>query len=119
MTKGSPNSAKFFYNDFVSKILFNPVDSEGVSEEELACRDKLEKVALVDISFTEADAIVLTRRPRQKIPLITAIGGLLSLFAGFSFLSLTEIALWLALPPLRYVVDRVRQWLQYYVRKYR
>lgn len=106
-------STNFFYNDFVSKILFNPEDNPEVSEEELACRLQLEKVAIVDVAFTEADAIVLTQRLRQKIPLITAIGGLLSLFAGFSFLSLSELLLWLALPPLRYCRECILRLLKH------
>ena len=84
----------FFYNEFVSKILYNPPDISQEEKERLYCKEVLKNVAIVEISFTSADAIVLERSLVDTISFWTNTGGLLSLYVGFSSLSLAEITFW-------------------------
>ena len=56
----------------------------------------LGRVALVDIEFTQADVVVLRRTVEKKISLITAVGALLSVYLGFSVLSVCEMVIWLS-----------------------
>ena len=59
------------------------------------CEELLEIVAIVNIQMTSPDVIVIHRSTRGSLlELITLSGGLLSLYAGFSSLSLSEIAFW-------------------------
>ena len=88
-------TVNFFHNDFVSKILYNPPEVRAEEREEQYCLEKLDRVAVVDISFTHADAIVLKQSLESKTSIWTNTGGLLSLYVGFSFLSLGEIVFWL------------------------
>ena len=55
----------------------------------------LERVALVDLELTQADVLVLQRSVEKKISLVTAAGGLLSVYSGFSVLSACEMVFWL------------------------
>ena len=61
---------------------------------ESTCMRMLEKVALVTIEMTRADAILLEKTIESSISEFTTIGGLLGLYAGFSFLSLAELVFW-------------------------
>ena len=81
---------KFFYNGFVSKILFN---LDGINDNQ-ACERKLERVAIVNVEMTGSDVIHLEKTVQGSISGFTTIGGLLSLYAGFSFLSLAEVSFW-------------------------
>ena len=94
-TAHNSRSGKFFYNKFVTQLLFNNphVDNDDVQQE---CEEKLARVAIVNIVMTNADAIVIKKEIRGSISTITFTGGLLSLYAGFSFLSLTELIFWAA-----------------------
>ena len=62
--------------------------------EQSFCEELMEQAAIVDVEFTQADAIVFEKTVQQKTSLITASGGLFSLYAGFSFLSLGELIFW-------------------------
>ena len=82
----------FFYNDFVSSILFK---NDHKLDEIVHCKETLARVAIVDIQMTSADAIVLSPHVQSKTSIWTNTGGLLSLYVGFSFLSLAEIVFWI------------------------
>ena len=81
----------FFYNRFISNILFNPMEESN----EATCMRMLEKAALVSVEMTRADAILLEKSIESSISQFTTIGGLLGLYAGFSFLSLAELGFWI------------------------
>lgn len=81
------STPRFFFNDFVSKILFN----DGLISAEEACRAKLQEVSFVNIKMPTSDAIVLRRDRVSGIAWLTEIGGLLSLYTGFSSISVFEI----------------------------
>ena len=77
----------FFYNDFVSSILFK---NDQKLDEIVHCKETLARVAIVDIQMTSADAIVLLPHVQSRTSIWTNTGGLLSLYVGFSFLSLAD-----------------------------
>ena len=58
------------------------------------CEDLLTKVAIVDIALVRTDAILIEKTIKDPGSLLTFVGGLLSLYAGFSFLSLAELVFW-------------------------
>ena len=86
--------AYFFYNKDISDILF--YDEPRYHNNVEACVDKLDRIAFVSIEFTSADAI---KRENglvgSLVETLTVTGGLMSLYAGFSFLSLAEIMFWI------------------------
>ena len=88
---------RFFYNEFVSKILYNLPEMGDKEKEKLFCMEIVKRTSFVEIQFTNADAIVLKRTVRSKIPTWTFVEGLLSLCVGFSFLSLGEVSFWFVL----------------------
>ena len=91
---GSYQTSKdFFFNSFVSQILYNKDQTEFNVQKE--CEGLLAKVAIVDISLINSDAILIEKTIRDSGDLLTFIGGLLSLYAGFSFLSLAELVFWI------------------------
>ena len=81
---------EFFYNDFVSKIIFNPPWMSKVEQEVAHCKAILKRSSVVDIRFTNGDAVVLKRVLASKTPIWAVVGGLLSLYVGVSFLSLAD-----------------------------
>ena len=94
----TPESArynhKFYYNDLVSKLIF----SNGRDPKELAashCKEIMRRSAIVHIQFTQADALVFEKVLVENLALVTATGGLLSIYAGFSFLTLGEFIFWI------------------------
>ena len=94
----------FFYNEFVTKILYNPPNLSQEENERLYCKEVLKNVAVVDVRFTSADAIVLEKSLVDNISFWTNTGGLLSLYVGFSSLSLAEVTFW----ALRWVLSIIR-----------
>ena len=86
-------SKYFFFNSFVSQILHNKDQVEIDPQEE--CEGLLEKVAIVDISLVQSDAILIEKTIKDSGDLLTFVGGLLSLYAGFSFLSVAELVFWM------------------------
>ena len=58
------------------------------------CWERLKRVAIIHVEMTRADAILLRKTVRGSISAFTMTGGLLSLYAGFSFLSLSEVIFW-------------------------
>ena len=81
---------EFFYNDFVSKIIFNPPRMSSVEQEVAHCKAILKRSSVVDIRFTNGDAVVLNRVLASKTPIWAVVGGLLSLYVGVSFFSLAD-----------------------------
>ena len=82
---------QFFYNDFVSKILFNAKD-DIADQGQKECEEKVKDVAIVDIKMTQADALVFEKTTGGHAnTLVIHIGGLFSLYIGASFLSFVEI----------------------------
>lgn len=81
---------KFYFNDLVSNLLFNP-DPKTAEDE---CKEKLGSVAIVRVEMALVDVLVYEKSSEQDISTITATGGLLSLYVGFSFLSLAELVFW-------------------------
>ena len=96
----NPHSAsyeqKFFYNLFVSQLIFNQNKSEEaiIDREIEQCQEILERVAIVELSMVPNDAIVFSETISDKTGVFTGSGGILGLYAGFSFLSMAEIAFW-------------------------
>ena len=84
-------SEQFFFNDFVTEVLYN---SESLTEEEL-CRNMLKRVAFVNVEMTRTDTVVLTREIYAGISSFTVAGGIVSLYKGVSFMTLLEIAFWI------------------------
>ena len=82
---------QFFYNDFVTRVLLG---HEAYLNPEHQCRERLKRVAIIHVEMTRADAILLRKTVRGSISAFTMTGGLLSLYAGFSFLSLSEVIFW-------------------------
>ena len=93
---------RFFFNEFVTSVLFgthNETDEKTVME---ACQELLDRVAFVEIEFTSSDALVVEKNLRwNMLGIITTGGGLLSLYAGFSALSLAEIIFWILVVVLK------------------
>lgn len=85
-----PVDQNFFYNEFVSKIVFNPPKMSRVDQEMIHCRAIIKRASIIDIRFTQGDAMVLKRVLASKTPIWTVVGGLLSLHVGFSIFSLSE-----------------------------
>ena len=84
---------KFFYNEFVSNILF--ASRRNKVEHELDfCTEIMGRAAVVNIEFTRADATGFRISIPKGISVLTGTGGLFSLYAGFSFLSLGELLFW-------------------------
>ena len=81
---------RFYYNELVSNLLFNP-DRKTAEDE---CREKLKSVAIVRVEMSLADVLVFEKSLTMGISAITTTGGLLSLYVGFSFLSLAELVFW-------------------------
>ena len=81
---------EFFYNDFVSQIIFNPPRMSSVEQEVAHCKAILKRSSVVDIRFTNGDAVVLNRVLASKTPIWAVVGGLLSLYVGVSFFSLAD-----------------------------
>ena len=82
--------SNFFFNKFVSQLLFNgqdQADSDLIGK----CLSRLDAVAIVTIIKPESEVIVMTRQKEIRISTATVAGGLLSLYAGFSFLSFGEV----------------------------
>ena len=81
----------YFFNDFVSQILYNkdpaPLEDSGYLE----CLDTIDRAAIVKIVMTEADAVVIQRGTSDYVAILTLVGGLLSLYSGFTFLSAGEV----------------------------
>ena len=88
--KGSMKQKYFFYNEFISGILFNK-DSSDTSDLIRECVVTLERVSIVTLELTQADAIVYSKVSAVAFDVLTGIGGLLSLYLGFSFLSIAEV----------------------------
>ena len=84
---GRKVTQRFFFNEFVSKLLFN---SGPVSGQE-ACRNKLKEVSIITVKMSTSDSIVLRRETVGGIAWVTDMGGILSLYAGFSGISVFEI----------------------------
>ena len=93
-THSAKYSHKYFYNTFVSQILYRR-DSE---EHELVrrCQEMLENVAYVKLEMTQTDSLVLSEEEASRYSFLAIYGGLLSLYMGFSLMSLAELAFWLA-----------------------
>ena len=72
----------------------NPHVDEWEAEQTMPCHEILKKVAIVDISMTQADVVVIETSIVNSINYLIDIGGVLSLYAGFSFLSLAEVFFW-------------------------
>ena len=90
-------SNNIFFNQFITDV-YNEKgkDMATVTDEEL-CKELMTRVAIVNIEITSPDAIVIERHIRGGLlGLVTQTGGLLSLYAGFSFLSLGELVFWIA-----------------------
>ena len=83
---------KFFYNEFISAILFGEESSDGGVAVLDECKEILERVAFVSIDMTRADAIVYTKVEDVPIYIPTVAGGLLSLYMGVSLMSMVEVA---------------------------
>ena len=94
-------SNRLFYNELVSKVLFGKPNHSSEAKIK-ACQELLDRVAFVDIEFTSEDVVKVSKRLRWKnIDVITLGGGLLSLYAGFSGLSLAEIVFWAVIAQFR------------------
>ena len=62
------------YNDFISKVIFNP--PETITEREIeACLELLPRLAFVNIKLTNHDALVKTREPTWDLIEVTALVG--------------------------------------------
>ena len=86
---GSQGS-KHFYNEFIHNILSNGQDIPN--EDRVAqCLAKIDAVAIVTIIKPDNEVIVITKSKRMLTSVATLTGGLLSLYAGFSFLSFGEV----------------------------
>ena len=85
----------FFFNKFVSNILYNLPEISDVEKEKTVCKEIVKRTSFVEIQFTSADAMVLKRTVGSRTSAWTFVGGLLSLCVGFSFLSLGEVLFWL------------------------
>ena len=60
-----------------------------------ACVEKLERIAFVSITLTGGDVIKLEKYIKgSTLETLTLTGGLMSLYAGFSSLSLAEVLFW-------------------------
>ena len=91
----------------VSDILFH--NQPGYKNPVEECVEKIERLAFVSIEFTRADVIQLENSIRGSLLETTTLtGGLMSLYAGFSSLSLAEIVFWI----VRYAVHLV--WVPIY-----
>ena len=103
-------TSKFFFNYFVSQILYNQDrdDFDPVAE----CEDLLTKVAIIDIALVRTDAILIEKTIKDPGSLLTFVGGLLSLYAGFSFLSLAELAFWIFSGLVRLCTTFLNLWFQ-------
>ena len=65
-----------------------------LSDESL-CVELLGRTAIVEISMTSQDVIVVRKEPRGSyMEFGTRVGGLLSLYSGFSALSAAELLFW-------------------------
>ena len=83
---------KVFFNQFINDIYRGHDKQVGELTDEELCQRIIANVAIVNIEITSPDAIVIERSVRGGLlQLVTQTGGLLSLYAGFSFLSLGEI----------------------------
>ena len=83
----------FFYNQAVSDILFHNKSVYHSPVE--ACVEKLERIAFVSITLTGGDVIKLEKYIKgSTLETLTLTGGLMSLYAGFSSLSLAEVLFW-------------------------
>ena len=79
----------FFYNEFVSKIVFNTPGQNAVEKEVAQCKTILKRSSIIDVRFTNGDAVVLERVLSSKTPIWAVVGGLLSLYVGASILSIS------------------------------
>ena len=94
ITDAAYDRDRFFFNQAISDILFHndPVYKDPVQ----TCVEKLSRIVMVSVEVTSADALQLENTIRGgQLSFWTFTGGLLSLFAGFSSLSLAEIVFWL------------------------
>ena len=94
---GATSADNPFYNQFVSGPLSNTLEIDPVTK----CEQLLAKVAMVRVEMTRSDAIQMERSIPASMATLTNTGGLLSLYAGFSFLSLAEIVFWVLRVSLR------------------
>ena len=93
-SSGKDTRTKLYFNEAVSDVLFH--DDETYRNATAFCAAKLRsKIAFVSFSFTSADAVRIENHLRGGVEVITVVGGLLSLYIGFSSLSLVEIGFWL------------------------
>ena len=97
INEGSIKAREYFYNDFISKILFKGDVAKNVQLIQ-ECKNTLERVAIVNFEMTQADAVVYTKVSVVPIDILTGIGGLLSLYLGVSFLSVVEVATFIVRP---------------------
>ena len=81
------------HNEFVSNVVFNIERESGFHEMEY-CKDVMSRSAVVDIMLTKPDAMVFSQSVVERSVFLTRIGGLFSLYTGFSFLSLGELLFW-------------------------
>ena len=84
---------QFFFNQFITRVyhgsLADPTDKS-------LCEELLSRTAVVEITMTTADAIVVSKAATGSyMEFGTRIGGLLSLYSGFSALSAAELIFWL------------------------
>ena len=56
----------------------------------------LENVAYDKLEITQTDSLVLSEEEASRYSFLAIYGGLLSLYMGFSLMSLAELAFWLA-----------------------
>lgn len=90
MIDPSRGSKTYFYNAFISAILFG--EDQGNTSVITECVETLDRIAFVSIEMTRADAIVYTKVEDLPVDIPTVAGGLLSLYMGVSFLSMVEVA---------------------------
>lgn len=91
--------AKFeniFFNKLISDVFTEDrMELKELSDEELR-REKMENAAIVDIEITSPDAIVIKKTTHGGLhQFVNSIGGLFSLHAGLSFMSLSEVLFWI------------------------
>ena len=88
-------SQGFFYNSILSDLIYNHDSKTHESLELDQCQEILSRAAIVELKLVPNDVVVLTETISQTISVLTGSGGILGLYAGFSFLSLGEVTFWI------------------------
>ena len=100
------SNRNFIYNQFLSDIIYNRENTPSLELEH--CEEVLNRVAIVKIMMVPNDAVVLEERARQSISVFTGSGGILGLYAGFSFLSLGEVIFWIVRTMLYVPMEKMK-----------